>query len=319
MSETLTPTTPATTSEAPASAPAPVVSDMDSLESSASAPNWGEVDFTEADLDSAPASPVVVPAAVPSATQPVSVTPAPAAPAVPQVVQPVQPQQAAAPVAQSAPTEQPSQQPQANTQQQVATAEPPAQTDALSAFVQKLDANEDAVIGALTQQRYALDAATVEAIQTSPETVIPTLMARTHVNVVKATLGFVAQQLPTLIEGLLEARTRHSQMEDKFFTAWPQIDRQQHAQQVNQFAQMYRAMNPKATAEEAIRAVGAQVVVALGLTAPAQRAAAAPQMAAMPAPFVPAAVSSPPAGVKPQPGNLFEMYNQMILQEEENG
>lgn len=328
MADNVTTTEVATQGQTGGEAPAKV--EPTAVETSSDSVKWDQVDFSEADLESgSPQETVTEKPAVVSQpeTQPGSTTPAPAAPQQQQVAPVVQPQVIQQPAAlqqvqPQAPAQQLSQQPQASSQQQAATEEPQGSADPLTSFVQKLDANEDAVVQALTQQRYALDSATVEEIQTNPEVAIPKLMARTHVNVIKATIGFMAQQLPVLIDGLLTARNTHTQLEDKFYATWPQIDRTKHAAQVAQFSQMFRMMNPKASTEDAIKAIGAQIVVALGLPVQGQPAQQQQRAPAQPnaAPFMPAAVSTPPAPTQQNtPRNIFEMYDQMIAQEELEG
>lgn len=216
-----------------------------------------------------------------------------------------QPPPAAAPQ-QAAPTVPEQQAPQAQ--------QPPG----FAEMSQQLQAAKTQVVDLLAQQSYGLSPEEADAIATDPVTVIPKMMARVHVNAVSAVLSHVAQQLPGVILGVMQQRDVNRQNEDKFFSAWPQLNRDKHGQAVASIARVYRQMNPNADSETFIKQVGAQAVVALGLLQPgggmpsASAAAPAPRQA----PFVPAAVSAPAAAGAPTAANPFEVLGQLMLAED---
>lgn len=169
----------------------------------------------------------------------------------------------------------------------------------------------------VADQAYQLSAEELEGIQTEPEKVLPTLMARVHMNAVKGVLRHVAQQLPAAVGAMIEAKEVNRRLEDQFYSAWPQLDRNADDSTVRTMAAMYRRMNPQATLDDMIRVVGAQAVVALGKQgAPARARSPQAQPAAQPrraVPFVPAApASAAPPQARAQPGE-WERLAQIMM------
>lgn len=168
----------------------------------------------------------------------------------------------------------------------------------------------------VADQAYQLSADELEKIQTEPEKVLPSLMARVHMNAVKGVLRHVAQQLPATVGAMIEARDSNRRLEDQFYQAWPQLDRVADDGTVRTMAAMYRRMNPQATFEDMVRVVGAQAVVALGKqSAPARTptGARAPAPTRRAVPFVPAApASAAPPQPKAQTGE-WERFAQIMM------
>lgn len=259
--------------------------------------------------------------AQPVGSPPVQVATQPVAPVVQTPVpQQVTPAPTPAPAQGQQPVAPPAQAPQAP----AAAATPPVSVerpeDGLRVLQQQIESNREQIIDLVAQKTYKLSNEEVDAINVDPAQAIPKIAARIHVNAVQGVLEHVAQQLPNVVAGLLEARTRYDQLENTFYSKWPQLDRGQHGETVKQFAAAYRKVNPEAGFDDMVRIVGAQAVVALGLN-PQQvqaQAPAAPQVQRQ-APFSPAGVSAPTGGApKPQAGNLFALYDQ-ILEAENNG
>ncbi len=160
---------------------------------------------------------------------------------------------------------------------------------------------------ALATQHYALSEEQAAEYDSDPAVFIAKQSARVYMDSVTNTLAHVLQQLPGLVEGVIEQRKVVDKDEEAFFSAWPKL-RDQRESVVN-IAQVYRQLHPQAPPEQFIRDVGAQTMVALKLTVDEVPAETPPAPAP---PFVPAA-SSPPAGPTPPPTNPFE---QMALEEE---
>src|SRR5690606_22996279 len=112
-----------------------------------------------------------------------------------------------------------------------------------------------------------------------------------HVNAVQGVLRQITAGLPAMLNSMLTAREQNSQREETFWKAWPQLDKVQHREAVQRAALLYRQLNPNATSEELVKAVGAQVVVAYNLLQ-------APTTSSPQAPVVNPAVRTPftPAG-----------------------
>lgn len=249
-----------------------------------------------------PPAAVAVQVQVPAAVPPPSV--APAAESAP-VAPPTPPPAQAAPQAPAAQQTPPPQQPV----QQAAPAEQPLD---MAGAAQQLQANQAQVVDALARAHYGLNQEELDSLNVNPAEVIPKMLAKVHVNSVSATLHHVAQQLPRMILGIMDARQRNVENENKFYSNWPQLDRTKHGPVVAQIAQVYRQMNPNATPEDFVRQVGAQAVVALGLLQPSGVPAAPTAPAARQA-FVPAAISAPASRAPAQPQNIFEQLGDLIL------
>lgn len=294
---------------------------------------FGEAHVTAFDRDEAeeaPAAPAVAPTVETRPEVPAVALADPAAPAapaessLPSSQPPAAPAAAASvppapqPVVPQAPTE--TRQPPAVSPQApaVAAAQPAtASTPDMAATVRALQEQRTQVEAALAQH-YGLTQEEADAFATDPAGALPKMAARVHINAVAAALNHVAQHLPQLVNGMLEVRQRSAEAEKTFYERWPQLDRSKHDTVVKQMAQVYRQMNPNASSDDFIRHVGAQAVVALGLLQPgASVAPAQPQAPARQAPFVPAAISAPAARAGgPTNKNLFELYNEMLLNED---
>jgi hypothetical protein len=225
-----------------------------------------------------PAAPAVVEAPV--------AAPAEAAPA-PIATQPVQVSEV--PV-------QPAQAPAQPEQVQQATAPAVAGTQLLENVRQEIDKSRDVYVQALSQH-YQMTEEEASAVLTEPEKVLPALAARVHLEVVQAVLGTMAQTMPGVITGVLAAQKQNTELVDKFFTQWPQLDRNKDYQTVVELAGMYRRMKPNAGFDEISRDVGATAMVRLGRlpTAPAQaQVAQAPIPAYRPASGVAPTQLQPP-------------------------
>jgi hypothetical protein len=225
---------------------------------------------------------------------------------------PAAPVAAVPPVAPVQPTAQPQTQPAATPQAPVGNP-----SDVFAHLHSQIEQRKGEIVGAVASQTYQLTQQELEGIQTEPEKVLPTLMARVHLNAVQGVLRHVAQQLPTAVGAMIQAHENHRRLEDKFYGAWPQLDRTAHDGTVRQMAAMYRAMNPNASLEDMIQTVGAQVVTALRLplqAAPTQPVHRQPVAQPRPQPYVPAgpALSSTPAPAR-VPGEWERMASYIAL------
>lgn len=204
--------------------------------------------------------------------------------------------------------------------QQVPSQQAPQTTEEGDGFTQLdtlIEQQRPKVIEALAQQSYQLTEDELNGLQEDPGRTVPKLLARAHVNAVQGVLRHVAQQLPAMMSGMLQLREQNKQREDTFWNAWPQLDRQKHAQQVTQVARVFRQLNPTADMSTFVQHVGAQVMLMNGLhraAAPVQPQVAQPR----PAPFVPAGAGHGgvpnPAAMKQPEG--WEVIASMMQQED---
>lgn len=252
------------------------------------------VETTPPQGESVPQAPVVAP--VPVQQPPVVAAPAPEAPAV--VAPAVVPGQVAAPAVTPP----------------AAVPKGPLPEEGFAQLRDQLAANRAQVVDIVAKEAYGLTEAEMDEIQMSPNVGIPKLAARIHVNAVQGVLAHVAQQIPLVVNGILEGRQRQADLEGKFYGAWPQLDKGKHDMTVRQLAAAYRHVHPESSFDEMTRMVGSQAVVALGLQQAQAPAAAAPPRQV---PFSPATNGGAGgAAVTPSAQNLFTMYDEIIAAEE---
>lgn len=140
-------------------------------------------------------------------------------------------------------------------------------------------------------------------LPTEPENVLPVLAARVHQSIARGVQTMLAQQLPEYISQTMEVQAAEERSKSAFYAKWPQL--KQHEQQVLQAGQLYRAMNPAASADDAIQAIGEIVTKALGITVAAVPATPAAPAPAAPAPLRPAAVGGSRVVAPPAEENEF--------------
>jgi len=133
-------------------------------------------------------------------------------------------------------------------------------------LAQAVQQQRAAIEGSLAEM-YAPNEKQMEEFHTEPQKVLGALAARLHMEVVQNTLGVLAQNIPSAVNGVIEARTLHDKYESAFYDQWPQLSKDD-AQQKNvvmQIARSYAHANPTADANTRIRQIGAQAMVALNL------------------------------------------------------
>lgn len=137
----------------------------------------------------------------------------------------------------------------------------------------------------LATQHYNLSEEQAEQLASEPEKVIPRLAAKLHMEVMQNSVAIVMKVLPQLMQSATAAQTAEQQAVDKFYTQWPEL--KEYHSEVVRFGRAYRQLNPKATLDQMIRDVGAQVVVANQLNVADRTNGAAAPVA--PSPVTPAA------------------------------
>jgi hypothetical protein len=111
--------------------------------------------------------------------------------------------------------------------------------------------------------RYAVSSEDATALLTEPESVLPKILARAHLQMVGEALGLFQRLLPGAVQQITEARLQASKAEDMFFGRWPEL--KGRTAEVVEMGKVYRQLNPKASAEQAVEAIGAMVKSALGM------------------------------------------------------
>lgn len=142
------------------------------------------------------------------------------------------------------------------------------------------------------ESQYAIAEEDVPALLTEPEKVLPKLAAQLHMQIVDQLRGEIQRNLPNLVQGSLESHRRETQAKSEFFGEWPGL--QQYEQQVLAAGRMFRTINPTASADQAIGAIGMMVAQALGLDPNSVR-----KQSAVPAASTPPVPAAPPVGFRP--------------------
>ena len=169
------------------------------------------------------------------------------------------------------------------------------------------------------EQVYALDQEAANAMLTEPETVLPKLAAKVHMEVLENSMRAMQAMVPVMMQQIQHHAATESRAKSLFTTVNPDLADPRYEPAIMQLGSVYRNVNQQASPEEAARAIGNLVRAALGIAAPqahqaGQPAAAAP-MAPVPAPFSPARGAG--GGVAPaSSGNPYEMLAQEMLNED---
>lgn len=170
------------------------------------------------------------------------------------------------------------------------TAEP---EDAWSNF----EKNADKLQEQFVKDFYGLTDEDVAQLEAEPASALPKLAAKVHYNVLKQTAQMISGMLPHAFMHFQGVQKQADAATSKFQEQWPQVDVVKYGSEIEQTANVYRQMNPKATQEEVISFVGAAISTRHKLSAPTPSAApgTTPAAQAKPAPFVPASGGSPAA------------------------
>lgn len=209
------------------------------------------------------------PSPAPTATAP-QTPPQPAA-AQPQ---PAQPQPAAPdPAAVASPPAQPPQ-PAAQSPQSLSPADP-------FGLARALQENSEAAITDLAQGVFRLDQKDLEGLETDVAGTVPRLLAKTFVFAQQQFLNQMGHVIPAMMARMAETMRKQSDAENQFYSAWPQLDRGKHADQVRELGIRYRKMFPDHNLDQMVKNLGPLVLSAVGLplvapTASAGAAAARP-------------------------------------------
>lgn len=165
---------------------------------------------------------------------------------------------------------------------------------------------------------YAINDADAQALLTEPETVLPRMAARMHMEVMESAMRAIQSVIPRMIEGYNQHERANTQAKSLFTSINPDLGDPSYENAILELGQVYRKVNPTAPAEEAARAIGALVRSALGIAAPQAPGVTlptAPAPVAQPAPFTPARGGG--TGQVPRPsGNQFEALANEFLQDD---
>ena len=239
---------PAPVAEAPAATPAAAPADTAGEEApvdwlAESTSETDEAPESVAPSAAKPAAPAK-PAEVPAAAKPAAATPAVAPAAIPAPASTPEAASVAQPAAVPAP----------------AAAETP---EAKTARVAAEAAEEEKLFNGLVEY-YKIPDDQAAKLPTEPENVLPFMAAKLHQTIVKSVQQMLAQQLPQYIVQTNRVQESEKASRNAFYAKWPQLEK--YEQQVLQAGAMFRQLNPNATTEQAIQAIGEIVSKSLNIT-----------------------------------------------------
>lgn len=165
------------------------------------------------------------------------------------------------------------------------------------------------------ENEYRLTDEEATAMLTEPETILPKMAASVHARVVKNVLQQLPQVIANLVPHVLQQQTQEKSQRELFFSLNNDIADTKYATAIQQAGQLFRQLNPNASAEEAAFAVGNMVRASVGLPLKVQGAQAteAPaQSQPRTQPFVPAQGGGG-GSVKPAPTNEFVAFAQELI------
>ena len=168
----------------------------------------------------------------------------------------------------------------------------------------------------LASTLYVINDADAQALLTEPETVLPRMAARMHMEVMESTMRALQSVLPQAIQGYTQHEQANTQAKQFFSGVNPDLANPAYEPYILQFGEVYRKVNPSAGPEEAARAIGSLVRSALGIAAPQQGVTPPPAMQVSqqpaPVPFTPARGSGT-GSAAPAPANPFaQLANEFL-------
>lgn len=166
------------------------------------------------------------------------------------------------------------------------------------------EALQKQAIEQLTNGMYALSEEDKTALIAEPDKVLPGLAARMHVTMQVQLAQQIAQILPGIIQGQLAQANKVQGLETSFFGTYPELNKPEFRQTVQESLAMIRQVNPQATRDEVMRDGAALAAVRLrtklgSAQEPAQMPALPQNMPLAPPPAVQPAVAQPQAPFTP--------------------
>jgi hypothetical protein len=200
-------------------------------------------------------------------------------------------------------------------------------------IAEALQREQGAVVQQLAAAKYQLTPEDIEAFQLNPEKVLPKILAQAQINTTASVMKVFAQQLPVVVNGLIEAQRRHVQAEEHFWQVNSHLDRTKHRDVVEKTMQTMRALNPSMDAQTFIKQVGMyagmQAGIAPQMVSPAATGTGLPAAVRTPGPvvrntngagaFAPVGANTAPPSAHPVPQQSEWERIMGLIQADESG
>lgn len=169
------------------------------------------------------------------------------------------------------------------------------------------------------EQAYALDQEAADAMLTEPETVLPKLAAKVHMEVLENSMRAMQAMVPVMLQQVQYHTEVEGRAKSLFTSINPDLADPRYEPAIMELGAVYRNVNKAAPPEVAAQAIGNLVRAALGIAAPQAQGSfqAAPVQAMQPSvvPFSPARGAG--GGNAPiRPSNPFEALAQEMENED---
>jgi hypothetical protein len=228
-------------------------------------------------------------------TPPQAVKQDPAQPQVQQQVQQQQPEEKKPPV---------QGQPPQGSEGQSQPQEPP------KPFLAQLEENRVALKQNLAQ-RFKLDPATVEKLESNAEEAIPEILADHYLNVVAGMYNLLGNVLPKMIEVHTTSSSTNKATNDEFFGKFPNLQKPEYAETIQAVGMQLRRAQPNLSREQLLERIGNVVSMMVGEQAPPVQPAAVAKPKPRGKPFTPAVGS--PGAVKQQPNAPVNPWEEAVV------
>lgn len=165
------------------------------------------------------------------------------------------------------------------------------------------------------ETQYAIDPDSANALLTEPETILPKLAAKVHMEVLESSMRAMQAMMPVMMQQITANTERNNSAKSLFTSVNPDLVDPQYEPAIMQLGQVFRNVNPTATPDEAARAIGALVRSALGIAPGVAVQPQAPAPAYVPpTPFTPS--RGGPGGRNVGSDNIFTTLAEEFLREE---
>lgn len=140
------------------------------------------------------------------------------------------------------------------------------------------------------EKLYAINEEDANRLQTEPEIMLPKLAANMHMTVTRSVMTAIQSMIPEILANQNTMRSADDEARAVFYGVNPDLNDPKYEPAVLQVAQMFRAANPSAPREVAVKTIGQMVRMSLGIAPPvaANPSAALLQPQAQARPFSPA-------------------------------
>lgn len=146
---------------------------------------------------------------------------------------------------------------------------PPASP--IEAALSGMSQNRQALADHMAATTFALSPEEIAQFETDAVGMIPKLMAKVHVEATMNTLSLINKMVPGLIDARVDstssAKTKATEAKNEFYTTNSDLNEKDHGPLLDKWAKAFRAQNPTASRQEAIKFVGQAIRTELGLPA----------------------------------------------------